>query len=727
MRSELQTLLQPLRSSLSKEQRQKISLADQWHEKHYQAPPRILGAKWEDPSWGLLRLVVKMKLDGPSILATLLLPLLRQQSVTQDEIRKQFGKEVCFLCETWMRLAGFSFEVVPPQDPRRRKQMQSEQAENFRKMLIAMARDLRVVLLRLCEVLFKIRNPEQLSVHEQWNVANECRSVYAPLANRLGVSWMKNELEDLSLRYLHPRDYYRLAKQVEGTQNSRSSYIAYVKKTLTELLASHGIECEVMGRSKHLNSIYIKLQKKKLTFDELYDITAFRAICESKVDCYRILGIIHDEWKPIQGRFKDYIALPKANMYQSLHTTVLGPQNRRMEVQIRTQKMHRLAEDGIAAHWVYKEGGKDQKTMEQFQWLRSLLKLSDDSRDDQEFLASVQDHIEEGEVFVFTPRGEVKELRRGATPVDFAYAIHTRVGESCVGARVNGKIVTLKYELQNGDFVEVMTSPTGTPSKDWLQFVKTGRAKTKIRSFFNAEFRAVAVDKGREALEKEMPSNRSLSKLIKNGALEEPVQDLGFLNLDDLLFALGNNKADPKDVVELLFPPEDKPSDEQPISLPDLNAVSSPIPVKRSKEGVLVAGMSDILVNFAKCCNPIPGDPIVGFISRGRGVIIHTEFCTKAAKMDQNRRVDVSWNTGIHRKHNVTLRVLSENRPGLLNQISRIFMDLKINISGANCRTYKDEAVNLFQCQVSDLDQLSLLTRQIEDVKGVMRVERMRQ
>lgn len=730
MHKALDKVLASLGADWDKSARKKIRQACILRQTHTLEPPPIWGSLREDDSIELLRLFVRMHLAPNAICAGLLLSPLEAELLTEVEIQEQFGKKVAQLCLKVKALPSFSF--APPRDKKERSTRYQEhiqaQAESFRRMLFAIAQDLRVVMLRLTLRVHQLRNLGFVLVEQQMSVAQECREICAPLANRLGISWLKNELEDLSLRFLYPHDFYHLATQLSSTRGQRDSYILEVQNTLEGLVQEYDIRAEVGGRSKHINSIFRKLKRRNMTFEQLFDIAAFRVICDTKEQCYQLLGLIHARWTPVPGRFKDYIALPKSNHYQSLHTTVVGPQNKRMEVQIRTFEMHRIAEDGIAAHWLYKESGGSQpgEGVQDVQWLRSLLYLQDEKSDDDEFMASVQDHLFEERVFAFTPKGDVKELMFGATPLDFAYAIHSEVGMRCVGAKVNGKMVSLRHTLKNGDLVEIKTSPSAQPNRGHLEFAKTGRAQTKIRSFLRQTQRDQAVQMGRTLLEKELPSSRGrLSKLIKTGVLLEAAQTLGWNSNEELFMQVGYGKLGAQAVLEVMFPPEDTPTPAE-----EELEFFEPKPRRHRKHaktsGILVDGMDGILVKMARCCNPIPGDAIVGFISRGRGATIHTRSCSKIQELDPARQIDVSWANSQATKHSVILRIVSENRTGLLTQISRVFSDNDIDISSARCQTSGEEAINVFQCYVSDVEQLRRLSQQIKNIRGVIRVDRLR-
>lgn len=670
----------------------------------------------------LLTLLARIHLGVEAIVTGLMVEPIQVGVVSLDEIEQLLGQGTCKLCKYVTDLPAFAIktEVRGPRGHRRGQVR--KQAEMFREMLLAMTQDLRVVLVLLIVGVHRLRHLVHTPVEQQMQVAQECREIYAPLANRLGISWLKNELEDLTFRYLYPHDFYSLVKQIDTTQAERVTYIEDVQAQLNELIEGQQLPGRVMGRPKHLNSIFRKMNRRQLSFDELFDIIAFRMICQSKEHCYQLLGAIHDKWKPIPGRFKDYIALPKSNMYQSLHTTVLGPKQKRMEIQIRTEEMHRVAEDGIAAHWIYKEGDPGAKAASNVQWLRSLLSLQDEKADADAFVANVRDHLFVSKVFVFTPGGDIKELRRGATPLDFAYAVHSQVGHHCSGAKVNGRIVPLRYELRNGDIVEIMTSPSARPNRDWLEFVQSGRAKNKIRAYIRTEQREQAIADGRERLERGLPtSHRNVSKLRKNGSLDKVCEQLGLTSVDELLAQIGYSQVSVDHVVRILVPPETQDSQS-----PETEEIKPRYSTRPSSGGILVEGLDDIMVRMARCCHPIPGDPIVGFVSRGRGVIVHHRSCPRLQKAELQRQIEVKWADDTTNMHSVSLRIITENRSALLAQLSKVFEDLKIQISRANCRVVGDESINLYRCHVSNVRQLKRLLRQLGDIRGVIRVERLR-
>ncbi len=672
-------------------------------------------------------LLAQLRLDEATIVAGLLHDTVEDTLATIEEVRELFGDEVALIVDGVTKLSKFA---APQQS------QEEKQAENFRKMLVAMAADIRVILVKLADRTHNMRTLDHMSEEKQVRIAQETLDIYAPLANRLGISWIKTELEDLSFRYTKPKDFAELELRVSRKKKEREKYIEDVVALINGKLKEQGVPGEVTGRFKHFYSIYKKMRSQGIEFEQVPDVIAFRIITNDVAQCYAALGLIHQMWKPVPGRFKDFIAIPKANMYQSLHTTVIGPLSERIEIQIRTEEMHRIAEEGIAAHWAYKEGKNALSSDdEKFAWLRQLLEWQQDLKDPKEFLDTVKVDLFTDEVFVFTPRGDVKSLPRGATPVDFAYAIHSAVGEKCVGAKVNGKIVPLRYKLKNGDQLEVLTSPQAHPSKDWLTFVKTSRAQQKIRAFIKEQQREKSLVLGRELAEREFKRfGLTLNKLVKNGELKPHCEALGFRSEEDMLVAVGYGKVQPSQLVERLLPPEKvEEVKEQPKELVSsgsglfqtVSDLARKVVGRKSTTGVVIGGIDDVLVRFGRCCNPVPGDPIVGFITRGRGVTVHTSACEKALATDPERRVDVSWDVRGEYKRPVTLRVLTADRPGLLADMSQVFSKKGVNISQANCRaTGDDRAVNTFEVTISDLKQLTELMRSIEKLTGVFSVER---
>jgi GTP diphosphokinase / guanosine-3',5'-bis(diphosphate) 3'-diphosphatase len=666
-------------------------------------------------------ILADLRLDAASVCAGLLHDVVEDTLATTDEITKEFGVEVAELVDGVTKLSKINFTSK-----------EDRQAENFRKMVVAMARDIRVLLIKLCDRLDNMRTLEHMGRESQERIARETLEIYAPLANRLGIQAFKSELEDLSFKYLEPEAYADLVAQMTKTKRERDKYIAEVCKTLSSRLAEQGFAADVTGRAKHLYSVYRKMRAQGTGLDAMHDLLAFRVIVESVGDCYAALGVIHSKWTPVPGRFKDYVALPKPNMYQSLHTTLIGPQRERVEIQIRTHEMHRVAERGIAAHWKYKERGggwiADQDA-QRFSWLRQLLEWQKELKDPAEFLEGVKVDLFQDEVYVFTPKGDVRVFPRGATPIDFAYQIHTQLGDHVTGARINGKMESLRYKLRNGDIVEVLTSSHQQPSKDWLDFVGTTRARAKIRNYFRQDQRDKSRRLGEELLERALrDAGISASKLLKSEAETRRLfEHLKVANLEELYIGIGYGKIDPEEIVKVVAPPdEDGRESVPPPSLREgrLAGLVRKV-IKRDEGAIRINGIDDVLVRYAKCCNPLPGDDILGFITRGRGVTIHRRGCQKAFDTDPERRVEITWDTKAKINRSVQLRVVTANLPGILANVGQTFMAQGINISEANCRASDDgRAVNLFSFVCQDLQQLKGVMRALHKVKGVLVVER---
>jgi len=651
----------------------------------------------------------------------LLHDVVEDTSVSLADIQTLFGSEIATLVDGVTKVSKITFQS-----------REEKQAENFRKMIIAMAQDIRVVLIKLADRLHNMRTLDHLAPDRQVEISRETIEIYAPLAHRMGIYWLKSELEDAALRYLDPAGYQMLKAFVAKTRVEREEYIKAVIQILSQRLAEAGVKAQVTGRPKHFYSIYTKMQNEGLAFEEIYDVVAFRIIVDSVRECYEALGVVHANWKPVPGRFKDYIALPKLNMYQSLHTTVIGPRGQRMEVQIRTHEMHRVAEEGIAAHWSYKEGNGDltpQQT-ERFAWLRRLIEWQQNVKDPQEFLSTVKEDLFPEEVFVFTPKGDVLDFPRGATIVDFAYRIHSQVGNHLVGARVNGRLVPLRYKLESGDTVEVLTSDKQVPGKDWLNWAATARAKSRIRQWLRAQESQRSIQVATAMLDHELaPLGLTLNQLRRDGRLDQAVKEFSTRDVDTLLAQVGYGIVSAGQLLTKVLTPEElkvirgEKVPQAPAERPSKEAR------KAASGGVVVSGLGDVLVRFAHCCNPLPGERITGFITRGRGVTIHLVGCPRALETDPQRRVPVVWKDGEESPHPIRLEVLCVDKPGVLAAITKNIAAAGINITGAQVKStdVNHRSSSLFELNVTSARQLNSLMHSIATIDGVLRVTRVAQ
>jgi GTP pyrophosphokinase len=682
--------------------------------KVHQGQVRLSGEPYLIHPLAVAAILADMRMDTATVAAGLLHDTVEDTFATLEEIKELFGAEIAALVDGLSKISKMTLATH-----------EEQQSENFRKMLLAMSKDIRIVLIKLADRLHNMRTLQYLPPENQVKIAQETLDIYAPIAGRLGIDRIKTELEDLTLPYLHPEEYRRLMAAVAWKKEEREKYIQEVSSIISEKLASYGLVGRVSGRLKHFYSIYRKMKAQNLDFEQVYDIIAFRIILSSVKDCYEALGIIHSLWKPIPGRFKDYIAMPKANGYQSLQTTVIGPYGERVEIQIRTEEMNRTAEEGIAAHWQYKEGKAfDSKDTRQIAWVRQLLEWHQDLRDPREFIETVKIDLFPDEVYVFTPRGDVKQFPIGATPVDFAYSIHTEIGHQCVGAKVNGKIVPLRYQLQNGDMVEIVTAPGHRPSKDWLKHVKTSRARTKIRQWVKAEARERSVDLGREICEREFKKyHLDFPKFLKSEDLKKVMGDFSFQSVDDLMAEIGYGNISCKQVVGKLLPPDKL--EKGKVEESRLKRLADKI--RREPSGIQIRGIRDMMVRFGRCCNPLPGDRITGYITRGRGVTVHTTDCPNALGGDPERLIQVSWNLQEKAVHAVRIRVICNDKKGLLADLSTALASSDINILRAHTETTEDrKAICNFELEVRDLKHLQAAFRTLTKLKDVLKVERMR-
>ncbi len=656
-------------------------------------------------------ILADMKLDVTSVAAGFLHDALEDTKATVEDLKDIFGEEVTHIVSGVTKLSRLSF-----------KSSEERQAESIRKMILAMADDIRVLLIKLTDRLHNMRTLQFHKPEKQVEIARETLDIYAPLANRLGIFWIKKELEDTAFKYLAPDEYNRIRGWITKNQEEREKHIDAVKKILKEKMEEHNLECEVLGRHKHFYSIYKKMMDQGLDFEELYDIIAFRIILNSVKECYEALGIIHSLWKPIPTRFKDYIGMPKTNMYQSLHTAVIGPFGERLEIQIRTREMDRIAEEGIAAHWQYKEGrAGDEQSDRQFAWLRQLIKNQKSLKDPREFMDTVRIDLFPDEVYVFTPKGEVKEFPKGATPVDFAYSIHSEVGHRCTGAKVDGRMVPLKYKLQTGERVGIITSSRHKPSKDWLNFVVTSKARSRIRQWIKTEEREKSLALGRELCEKEFQKH-NLRFNPKSEEFQKIAQEFGFKSNNDLLAAVGYGKITPLQAVNKLL--SKSATEEDAVTF--IDKLKRRIQKKKRRAGILVHGVEDIMIRFGKCCNPIPGDSVVGYITRGRGVTVHRVGCVSTLTIDPERKIDLEWAEGAQDTHPAKVSVVCHNKVGLLADISAIISKEGANIIDVSIRTDtpNKQAECTFVVEVVNTKQLDMIIRKLKKIKFVIQAAR---
>ncbi len=681
--------------------------------KVHQGQQRLSGEPYLTHPLEVAGILANMRLDHVTVAAGLLHDTIEDTYATEEEIGEQFGVEVQELVTGLTKLSKMEYQS--------RKE---HQAENFRRMLLAMSKDIRIILIKLADRLHNMRTLKYMKEDSRRRISQETLDIYAPLAHRLGIYWMKEELERQSFRELFSAVATEIEEKIQRGKSESERYIEGVRSSLQKVLDDHGLLSEVTGRLKEPYSLYKKMQEQNLEFDQIYDLTAFRIIVDgTPATCYEALGIVHNLWKPVPGRFKDYVAMPKPNGYQSMHTTVIGPFGERMEVQIRTQEMHRVSELGIAAHWKYK-GASDTKASDEqkFAWLRQMLEWQQQLKDPNEFLETVRVDLFSDEVYVFSPQGDVIALPAGATPIDFAYAVHTEVGNHCAGAKINGQLVRLSYKLNNGDTVEIITSPHQKPRQEWLDIVVSGRARGRIRHVLKADQVEDARSLGREILQRDLRARGlKYEKLLKDGSLKGIAKERKHKDLDAMLQAIAYGKLEARSVARALTgQPEDE--DTKPTLFQRVMRAS------RNPGTVKVGGVDQVLVRFAKCCSPVPGDPVEGFITRGRGVTVHARDCSKVFHLDPERRVPVTWESTPGELRRVKLRVVSEDRPGLLAAVSNKISAEGVNIDNGRITTSQNNrAVQTFELLVKDRKNIEAVIKQVSKIPGVLSVERMRQ
>jgi len=658
-------------------------------------------------------ILADMKLDTISVVAGLLHDVIEDTHAVPEDISAMFGPEVLQIVSGVTKLSSLTFHSS-----------RARQAESLRKMFLAMSDDIRVILIKLADRLHNMRTLEFHNENKRRKIARETLDIYASIAARLGIYWMKNELEETSFMYLQPEEHSQIKTLVAKSRTEREKYIETVKGHIQKKMEAAHLKPEVLGRNKNYFSIYNKMISQNLPFEEIYDIIAFRIILDTISQCYEALGLIHSMWKPIDHKFKDYIARPKPNMYQSLHTTVIGPYGERIEIQIRTWEMDRVAKSGIAAHWSYKEGKRiDENISKKFAWIQDIVENQENFRDPGEFLENVRIDLFPDEVYVFTPRGEIKTLPRGATTVDFAYMIHSEVGNQCTGAKVNGQLVPLTYELKTGDIVEITTTKNHHPSKDWLKFVKTVKARSKIRHWIKTQETERSISLGREMLEKAFRKEKLIfANLLKSEQMEEVGAHFGFKAVDDLIANVGYGKITPLQVLRKFAPKQEEGEDHESIFN---KLVGRVVRKKKLKAGVLVKGVDDILIKFGKCCQPVPGDPIIGYITRGYGVTVHRTNCVNALRLNPERQIEVEWNQEANETYPVRIRIISHDRVGLLADVVGNISKFGANILNATSETRENKIVDsFFTIGVEDTEHLDKILSAVRKVKLVQDVKR---
>ncbi len=662
-------------------------------------------------------LLAEMNMDLVCLETGLLHDVLEDTGVSLDELRKQFGEEVAHCVDGVTKLSKLKFYS-----------REERQAESVRKMLLAMVDDVRVVIVKLADRLHNMRTLDALPPERRERISQETLEIYAPIAHRLGMGKIRGELEDLAFRHLDPAAYAEIVAAIESRRHASEDFLKQVRDHIDVVLRREGIPARIEGRMKRAYSIHQKLKRQKIGIEQVYDIFAVRIVTDCVKNCYAALGVIHNEWRPIPGRIKDFIAIPRPNLYQSLHTSVMGPNGQTFEVQIRTDEMHRIAEQGIAAHWKYKEGRKAGSEEDQrVAWLRHLLEWIQEMRDSTEFMSTLKVDLYREEVYTFTPRGKVIVLPRESTPIDFAYAIHTAVGHTCVGAKVNGRIVPLKYALRNGDVVEILTQPGHTPSKDWLALVRTSRARNKIRTVINANERAKAIEIGQKYLEKEARRVGAHLAKVSRADLERVAAEYGFAKMEDLYAALGYGKFSPRKILQKIAPGVVAPEPEEaqkPLPAPAPQAPGQPVP---GDLVIKVRGMDDLMVYRAKCCNPIRGEAIVGYVTRGKGVAVHSTNCSNVQNLmyEVERRIDVEWARSVEESFPVKIVVHTNDRPGMLSELTSVLFHENSNIRSLEAKQFEKEgAVVDMTVDVRDKKQLERIVAALRRISGIRDIER---
>ncbi|GAA0354766.1 RelA/SpoT family protein [Bacillus horti] len=716
----IEDLLKKVKAYLPEQEVEYIEKSYHFAEKAHEGQYRKSGEAYIAHPIEVAGILVNLQMDSVTIAAAFLHDVIEDTDITKEDIVQEFGQEVALLVEGVTKLKKIKY-----------KSHAEQLAENHRKMLVAMAKDIRVMLIKLADRLHNMRTLKFQSEEKQRLKAEETLEIFAPLAHRLGISTIKWELEDISLRYLNPQQYYRIVQLMKQKRAEREEYIDTVREIIREKIGEHHITADISGRPKHIYSIYRKMYKQKKDFDEIYDLMAIRILVKDIRDCYAVLGIIHTCWKPMPGRFKDYIAMPKPNMYQSLHTTVIN-KGEPLEVQIRTEDMHRTAEYGVAAHWAYKEG-KESSTKNTFDnkltWFKDILESQQDANDAQEFMESLKMDLFSDLVFVFTPKGDVYELPAGSVPIDFAYRVHTEVGNRCVGAKVNGRIVTLDHVLKTGDIIEILTSKHSYgPSRDWIKIAKSSHAKSKIKQFFKKEKREESIIKGKELVELELKKQGyDLKKVLTEENIQHVAGKFNFTGEDDMFAAVGYSGITAAQIsTRLLDKIRKEKQEEEPVQIPEIKPTT-----KRRKldHGVRVKGVDNLLVRFSRCCNPVPGDEIVGFVTRGRGVSVHRASCPNLKTEDAEHRIlPVEWEGAADQSYNVDIEITGMDRRGLLNEVLQAVTETKTNMLAVSGRADKHKIAHIsMTVSIQNVDHLHKVVDKIKRLKDIFSVQRVMQ
>ncbi|MBI4685785.1 MAG: bifunctional (p)ppGpp synthetase/guanosine-3',5'-bis(diphosphate) 3'-pyrophosphohydrolase [Nitrospirae bacterium] len=667
---------------------------------------RVEGTPYIGHPLAVASILADMKMDTMTIAAALLHDTIEDTGTTSKDIKGIFGNDIAFLVNGLTKLSRI--ELMTKEEA---------QAENFRKMLLAMAEDVRVILIKFSDRLHNMRTLEHLPEPKRKRIATETLEIYAPIANRLGIGWLKTEFEDLSFKSLMPELYEDIVKKVAKRKEEQEGYLKEVSKELEKRLKQEGISGKVSSRVKHIYGIYEKMQKQKIVFEQVHDVFGIRIITDTKANCYTVMGIIHSLWTPVPGRFKDYIGVPKSNMYQSLHTTVIGPKGERVEFQIRTEDMNRTAEEGIASHWRYKEKGAfAEKNSRYISWLREVIQSQKEFSNAKDFLEEVKGAVVPYVIYVFTPKGDIKELLVGSTPVDFAYSIHTQVGHRCIGAKIDGKIVPLRYQLKNGDVVEIITSQTHVPTRDWLKFVVTQRAKSRIKQWIKAEERKQSIELGTKLLEEDLKRQGLGASMLKSDKMLEVAKSFNIQSLEDLLVAVGYGRLSSHQIINRLLP--EKHAEE---------IVSKPGKLPTEHKGITIKGIDNILYHTAKCCFPVPGDNLVGFITRGQGVTIHNKQCRNLERLavDNVRLVDVEWKQEGEATYPAKISIEAMDRPGILADLSALITSMNVNIKNVEASSTSEKKAHVgLILEVTNKKQLTALLQKIASVEGILSVRR---